>query len=185
MTTIILHFRYLNYLQGERPIIKEQNINSEIRSPKVQLISSDGKNLGIMDTRKALLEASRLNLDLVQIAFKDGTPICQILDYGKYKYEQHKKQMESKKKQPKNVIKEIRLTPRIEKHDVDIKIRKILEFMEDNCTVRVSMSFKGRENAHKDIGLKVIDAFRHIAGTHASELSSMGNQISLTLTKAN
>jgi len=107
------------------------------------------------------------------------------MDYGKYRYELQKKQSEAKKKQPKNVVKEIRLTPRIEQHDIEIKIRKISEFVSEGCTVRVSMSFKGRENAHKDIGAKVMGAFRHIPGTNCSDLSSMGNQISLTLTKVN
>jgi translation initiation factor IF-3 len=124
-------------------------------------------------------------MDLVQIAYKDGTPICQIMDYGKYKYQLQKKQNESKKKQPKNVMKEIRLTPRIEPHDIQIKIAKIIEFIEDNCTVRISMSFKGRENAHKNIGVKILEAFKNIPGTTSSEMSSMGNQISLTVTKAN
>ena len=105
------------------------------------------------------------------------------MDYGKYRYEQQKKQANAKKNQPKNIIKEIRLSPRIEKHDIEIKIRKIKEFISDNATVRVSMNFKGRENSHKDIGLKIIEEFKHIPGTNASEINFMGNQISLVLTK--
>jgi len=121
---------------------------------------------------------------LVQIAFKDGLPVCQIMDYGKHKYQQQKKINESKKKQPKNIIKEVRLTPRIEQHDIKIKLAKIDQFIDDNCTVRVSMNFKGRENAHKEIGIKILEAFKTIPGTTVSELGLMGNQISLTLTKA-
>ena len=112
-------------------------------------------------------------------------PICKLMNYGKYKYEQHKKQNEAKKKQPKNVVKEIRLTPRIEKHDIDIKLKKISEFIKDNNTVRVSMNFKGRENAHKDVGIKVMENFKNIPGINSSEFNFMGNQISIILTKAN
>ena len=151
----------------------------------MQLISADGKNLGIIDTGFAIYQAAMSNMDLVQIAFKDGTPICQIMDYGKHKYQLHKKQNESKKKQPKNITKEIRLTPRIEPHDIQIKLTKISEFIKNNCNVRVSMNFKGRENAHKDIGMKIMEVFKTVPGTNASELNFMGSQISLTLTKAN
>jgi translation initiation factor IF-3 len=166
-------------------ILKENNINSAIRSLKVQLISVEGKNIGLIDTRTALYEAAKENLDLVQIAFNNNIPICQIMDYGKFKYEQHKKQVEAKKKQPKNIVKEIKLTPRIEKHDIEIKVRKTLEFIKADCTVRVSISFRGRENTHKEIGYKIIENFKNLPGVETSETSSFGNQISLTLTKAN
>jgi len=120
-------------------------------------------------------------LDLVQIAFKD-VPICQILDYGKFKYSQHKKLVELKKKQPKHVVKEIKLTPRIEQHDVDIKIKRTKELLDDNCTVRVSMFFKGRENNYKVNGLKILEMFK-MQGYNNTEIKQEGNVISMTLTK--
>jgi translation initiation factor IF-3 len=121
----------------------------------------------------------------VQIAYKDDMPIAQLLDYGKYKYQQHKKQMEAKKKQPKNVVKEIRLSPRIDPHDIQIKINQISEFIKSDYTVRVSMNFKGRENTHKNIGIQIMETFKTIPGTTYSELTSIGNQIILTLVKSN
>lgn len=170
---------------GDIPIIKEQNINSDITANQVQLISNDGKNLGIVNTNAALYQASTTGLDLVQIAYKDGIPICQIIDFSKFKYEQQKKQKEAKKKQPKNVVKEVRLSPRIDPHDIQIKINQILEFIKSDYTVRVSMNFKGRENTHKNIGIQIMETFKAIPGTTYSELTSIGNQIILTLVKSN
>ena len=116
---------------------------------------------------------------MVQIGIKDGIPICQIIDYGKYKYRQEKK----KNKQPKHVTKEIQLTPRIEKNDIDVKLKKVKEFLEDGCTVKVSMNFRGRENTHQDIGIKVMDNFK-IKEANVSAMRQEGNSISLILTKA-
>ena len=116
----------------------------------------------------------------MQIGIKDGIPVCQIIDYGKFKYRQDKK----KKKQPKHVTKEIQLTPRIEQHDVDIKLNKVRTFLEDGCTVKVLMNFKGRENTHKDIGIKVMDNFK-IKEANVSAMKYEGNSICLILTKAN
>lgn len=139
--------------------------------------------MGLVDTRTALAQAVNQNLDLVQIGIKDNIPVCQIIDYGKYKYKQDKKLADAKKKQPKHVIKEIRLTPRIEQHDVDIKVRKAKTFLEEGCTVKVSMNFKGRENTHKDIGVKIMDNFK-FEEANVSAIKYEGNTIFLILTKA-
>jgi translation initiation factor IF-3 len=158
--------------------IKDNNVNSQIKAPRVQLISAEGNNLG---TVEALKKAQYEGLDLVQIAFKE-MPVCQIMDYSKHKYEQKKKLSEQKKKQQKNVVKEIRLTPRIEQHDIDIKIRRAKEFLEDNCNVRVSMSFKGRENNYKEHGKKIMEQFI-IPGYNHTGIKTDGNIMSVTLGK--
>ena len=185
MTSIRPDSYLLTFTSRSIPILKEQNINQEISSNQVQLISSDGKNLGIVNTSFALYQANIQNLDLVQIAYKDGTPICQILEYSKFKYEQQKKQKEAKKKQLKIIQKEIRLSPRIEEHDIKIKISKISELIAENAIVRVSMQFRGRENNYKNLGIDIMEKFKNIPGTTASEMNFTGNQIALTLTKVN
>lgn len=104
------------------------------------------------------------------------------MDYGKFRYTQQKKQAELRKRQPKNVLKEIKLTPRIEQHDIEIKVRRAKEFLEDNCSVRVSMSFRGRENNYKPQGIKILEQFK-IEGYHSTDVRAEGNIISIILGK--
>ena len=144
------------------------------------LIDADGNNVGVTDTRRALFMAREQDLDLVEISRNQKGSVCKILDYGKYKYEMAKKNKE--KQQSKVEVKEVRLTPRIDQHDIDIKKKQIMKWLDDHCKVVVSVHFKGRERAYKEQGFKILENFK-IEGASIIGPTSEGNQISITLTK--
>ena len=121
------------------------------------MIDSDGTQLGIMDTRSAIARAQEKGLDLVEVAPQASPPVCKILDYGKYKYEQKKKQKASKKKQSSHQIKEIQLRPRTDEHDIDTKVRHILRFLEEQQKVKITVRFRGREAAYSDLGYQILN----------------------------
>ena len=127
-------------------------------------------------------QAKEENLDLVQIAYKDNLPICKIMDYSKFKYEQKKKHSEMKKNQPKNVLKEIKLSARIDKHDIDIKVNRVKQLLEQNCMVKVSVAFRGRENNYREQGFKILQNFK-IEGYHFSEMKMEGHIVFMTIGK--
>lgn len=127
--------------------------------------------------------AEDADLNLIQIGFQNNIPVCRIANYGKFKYKQLKEEAESRKKQPKNVIKEIKLSPRIDTHDVEIKMRKVQELLNDNFSVKVLMQFKGRENTHREVGIKILENFKKI-NANVSSYQYEGNTIFLNLTKA-
>lgn len=137
-----------------RPREKEDEIriNHRIRVREVRLIGADGSQLGIMETRKALEMAQNLGLDLCEVSPKAKPPVCKILDYGKFKYEQKKKKSAAKKKQAVTTLKEVQFRPRTDTHDIDYKVRNILRFLEEGNKVKVSIRFRGREMAHTEIG---------------------------------
>ena len=145
------------------------------------MIGADGQ-MRLMETYAALNMARHENLDLVEVSMKDGLPLCKLIDYGKHKYELTKKQSENKKRQTQHALKEIRLTPRIEQHDIDIKINQVKKFLEENHKVQVSVSFKGRENSHKELGFKVLEAFK-LEGVTIIGPKSEGNSIYMILQK--
>lgn len=132
-------------------------VNHEIRAKEVRLIDSNGTQLGILELKKALEEAESRGLDLVEVSPDSKPPVCKILDFGKYRFEQSKKIKESKKKQKVILTKEIRLRPKIEEHDYNTKLRQAIGFLQRGNKVKISMRFKGRELAHTDIGRNVID----------------------------
>ncbi|MDG2769742.1 translation initiation factor IF-3, partial [Vibrio parahaemolyticus] len=132
------------FLWGCR-IIKELQINEEIREKEVRLIDVDGTQLGIVPIKKALEIANERRLDLVNVAPTANPPVCRILDYGKYKYELTKKEKEARKNQKIINVKEIRLTPNIEEHDLQVKANRAIEFLKDGDKVKVTVRFKGRE----------------------------------------
>ena len=132
-------------------IIKELQINEEIREKEVRLIDVEGEQLGVVDTRKALEIAEGKNLDLVKIAPTAKPPVCKIMDYGKYKYELAKKEKEARKNQKVINVKEIRLTPNIEIHDLNVKAKRANEFLKSGDKVKVSVRFRGREMGHTNI----------------------------------
>ncbi len=160
--------------------MRDNRINEQIRSFKVLLVEENGMQL--MDTRIAMNMAIAANLDLVEVSQKDGWPLCKLLDYGKFKYEQAKKLAENKKNQPKNILKEIRLSPRIDKHDIGIKVNQVKKFLEENCKVQVSVNFRGRENSYKEIGYEILNNFK-IEGANVTGPKTEGNSITILLTK--
>ncbi|MDY6064972.1 MAG: translation initiation factor IF-3 [Finegoldia sp.] len=147
-------------------VIKDLQINNEIRSPKVRLINSDGEQVGVVPTKEAQKIADDSHLDLVNVAPGANPPVCKILDYGKYRYDLEKKEKESKKKQKVINIKEVRLSPNIDTHDLQVKANQANKFLKDGDRVKVSVRFRGRELGHKDMGRIVLDKFVELTGEY-------------------
>ncbi|MBC9783753.1 translation initiation factor IF-3 [Heliobacterium chlorum] len=131
---------------------KDLRINEEIRVREVRLVGTDGEQLGILAVRDALRMAQERNLDLVEVAPMAKPPVCRIMDYGKYKFEQSKREREARKKQKIVSIKEVKLRPNIEDHDFDTKARNAIRFLEDGDKVKVTIMFRGREITHPELG---------------------------------
>ena len=140
-------------------ISKENKINEEIRDREVRVIGSDGNQLGIMPTAKALEMAFGQNLDLVKIAPQATPPVCKMIDYGKYRFEQTKREKEARKNQRVVEIKEIRLSLNIDTHDFETKVGHATRFLKEGNKVKVSIRFRGREMAHTNLGLEVHKRF--------------------------
>jgi len=128
-----------------------------IKLKEVRVINSDGEQLGVLDTREAIKRAEEQGLDLVEVAPTAKPPVCRIMDFGKYKYEMAKKAAESRKHQTVIVVKEIKLRPRTDDHDVNFKMNNIKRFLEEGNKVKVTVMFRGREMAHIDHGRKVLE----------------------------
>jgi translation initiation factor IF-3 len=143
-------------LSGGDLIVKELNINSEIRATTVRVID-EGKQLGIIPLSDALEMAAKAGLDLVEVSPNSTPPVCRIMDYGKFRYQQSKKQQVAKKSQSIIQVKEIRIRPKTEEHDLQVKIRQIRKFLGQNDKVKVAMMFRGREIAYADMGRKIMD----------------------------
>ena len=137
--------------------VKEMRTNEQIRVREVRLIGSEGNQLGIMPTAEALRLAQEAGSDLVEIAPQASPPVCKILDYGKYRFEQEKKEKESRKRQKLIKMKEIRMQPKIEKHDLAFKTKHVKEFLDEGNKVKVTVRFRGRELAHTELGRDVLD----------------------------
>ncbi len=131
-------------------------INEQIRVREVRLIDENGEQKGIVPTLEALKMAREQSLDLVEVAPTANPPACKILDYGKYRFEMEKKLRESKKKQKLQELKEIRMQPKIDDHDLDFKSKHVKEFLADGDKVKVTIRFRGRELAHTELGLVVL-----------------------------
>lgn len=132
------------------------NINDQIATDKVRLIDSEGEMKGVFPTSKAIEMAVDEGLDLVEVSPNADPPVCKIMDYGKYKYEQQKKASEARKKQKVVDVKEVKISPRIEKHDYEVKMRNARRFLESGDKVKVSMRLRGREMAHQEIGFDLL-----------------------------
>ena len=143
-------------------IIKELQINDEIRSKEVRLIDSDGEQKGIVSLSKALNMAREKNLDLVNVAPTANPPVCKIIDYGKYKYETMKKEKESRKNQRIINVKEVRLSPNIDTHDLNVKAKRANDFLSKGDKVKVTVRFRGRELGHTAIGKEVLEIFAEL-----------------------
>ena len=124
--------------------------------PQVRLIDENGQMIGVVSRREALNRAMESGLDLVEVSPTADPPVCKILDYGKFKYEEQKKKNEARKKQKIIEVKEIKLRPSIDDHDYDVKMRAMNKFIEEGDKVKVTMRFRGRELAHQDIGMNVL-----------------------------
>ena len=135
-------------------------VNEEIRVPLVRLIDQDGEMQGVMSARDAVLRAYAVGLDLLEISPNADPPVCKILDFGKYKYELQKKKNEAKKKQKVIEIKEIKVRPNIDENDYQVKMRAMKSFIEEGDKVKVTLRFRGREMAHQDIGIRVLERIR-------------------------
>ncbi|GBQ24361.1 translation initiation factor 3 [Acetobacter estunensis NRIC 0472] len=135
-------------------------VNEEIRIPQVRLIDQDGEMIGVLPTRDALARAYGVGLDLLEISPNAEPPVCKILDYGKYKYEQQKKRNEARKKQKVIEIKEVKVRPNIDENDYQVKMRAMKSFLDDGDKVKVTLRFRGREMAHQELGVKVLERIR-------------------------
>ncbi len=130
--------------------------NEFIQTPKVRVIDENGENLGVMYTREAIEQAAEVGLDLVEISPNADPPVAKFLDIGRYKYEAQKKAAEQRKKQKTQEIKEIKMRPNIDDHDYDTKMKKVFEFLEEGDKVKVTLRFRGRELAHPELGMKLL-----------------------------
>lgn len=150
---------------GVSAISKESlRINEEIRIREVRVTGSNGEQLGIMLTRDALKLAEDQHLDLVEVAPKARPPVCRIMDFGKYRYEQQKRDKEARKKQKIITIKEVKLRPNIEQHDFDVKLKNAQRFIEEGNKVKVTVMFRGRELSHPELGSTILNKMSEALG---------------------
>lgn len=147
--------------------INELMINEQIKDKEIRVISDDGEQLGIMSSREALAIADERNLDLVKISPNAKPPVCKIMNYSKFKFDKAKKEKEARKKQKVVSVKELRLSPNIDKHDVQVKVKKAIEFLKNGDKVKISIKFRGRELGHTEIATDIMNDF-------ASQVSEFG-----------
>lgn len=160
----------------------EPRINREITSSSIRLVDHNGNMVGVVSVIEGIRMAEQVGLDLVEISPNAVPPVCKILDYGKYRYEVQKKAQEARKKQKVIQIKEIKLRPTIDKHDLDIKVKHAIEFIEDGDKVRFTLRFRGREMDHQNLGYKVLDQVQEVMAEHGkieSPPRSEGKQLSM------
>ncbi|MBC7157368.1 MAG: translation initiation factor IF-3 [Rhodobacteraceae bacterium] len=132
-------------------------VNDRIRAPEIRLIGAEGENLGVMAPSRAVTLAQEAGLDLVEISPTATPPVCKIMDFGKFKYEQQKREAEARKKQKIIEIKEIKFRPGTDTHDYDVKMRSVKKFLEEGDKVKVTLRFRGREMAHQQLGLELLN----------------------------
>ena len=147
-------------------------INEDIRDKEVRLVSSDGRQLGIMSSRDALSVAAKAGLDLVKISPKANPPVCKVMDYGKYRFEQSKREKEARKNQHVIEVKEIRMSPSIGENDFNTKLKNAQKFLRDGDRVKVTVRFRGREMAHTNIGEQLLRKFAE----QCAELANLDKQ---------
>jgi translation initiation factor IF-3 len=134
-------------------------INEEIRDREVRVVDQNGEQLGVMSSREALAMAEERQLDLVKIAPQARPPVCKLMDYGKYRFEQSKKEREFRKNQKVITVKEVRLSATIEDHDIDVKFKNAVKFLKEGNKVKVTIRFRGRQITHSEIGRQVMTEF--------------------------
>jgi translation initiation factor IF-3 len=143
-------------------------VNGKIRAREVRVIGIDGKQLGVLSLGDALTMARTNGVDLVEIAASANPPVCRLVDYGKFRYEQAKRDKESKKHQHANKVKEVQLSPKIDPHDLATKVVHAIDFLSEDMKVKVTLKFRGREMAHTEFGFQVVERF-------LSEISGFGH----------
>ncbi len=148
-------------------IADELRVNDKIRAREVRVVAPDGSQIGVKQLNEAQWLADQLGLDLVEVAPDANPPVCKILDYGKYKYEQSVRAREARKKQTRTVIKEVKFRPKIDHHDFEVKRQRAERFLEEGDKVKVTMQFRGREVTHPEIGLSLLERL-------AKELADFG-----------
>jgi translation initiation factor IF-3 len=147
-------------------------VNDRIRSPEIRLIGADGENVGVVTPARALVLAAEAGLDLVEISPNADPPVCKIMDFGKFKYEQQKKEAEARKKQKIIEIKEIKFRPGTDTHDYEVKMRSVMKFLDEGDKVKVTLRFRGREMAHQELGLDLLKRVEADVGD-AGKIESM------------
>lgn len=140
-------------------IVKEVAINWEIKAPEVRVIDPDGKQVGVLPVKEAIKIAEERGLDLVEVAPNSQPPVCRIMNYGKYKYQQSKRTQEARKHQTVIHIKEVKVRPRTEEHDFLFKLRHVKRFLDEGNKVKISILFRGREIAHPEFGKELLNRF--------------------------
>jgi translation initiation factor IF-3 len=167
--------------RGRKSIVKELLTNRRIRAREVRLIGEDGEQLGVVPLQKALQMAYERGLDLVQVASTMTPPVCRLLDYGKYKYEQTKKERKAKRGQRVGLLKEVRLRPKIEEHDLQAKIRTTKKLLEEGNKVRLFLRFRGREVIYPELGWNVLRKVAEASKELAVVSSSVNDERSIAL----
>ena len=132
-------------------------MNERIRAAEIRLIGADGENVGVVSPERAMDMAAEAGLDLVEISPNANPPVCKIMDFGKFKYEQQKRESEARKKQKTIDVKEVKFRPNTDTHDYDVKMRNVLRFLEGGDKVKVTLRFRGREMAHQNLGRELLE----------------------------
>jgi len=140
-------------------------VNDRIRAPEIRLIGADGENIGVVTPSRAMMLAEEAGLDLVEISPNAEPPVCKIMDFGKFKYEQQKREAEARKKQKIIEIKEIKFRPGTDEHDYQVKMRSVLKFLEEGDKVKITLRFRGREMAHQQLGMELLNRVSADVGT--------------------
>ena len=159
-------------------------INEDIRAPRVLLIDHNGEKQGIMPTSAAIEAAQEVGLDLVEVSPNSDPPVCKVLDFGKFKFQEQKKKNEARKRQKVVEVKEIKLRPNIDTHDYDVKAKAMHRFFEEGDKVKVTLRFRGRELAHPELGMKLLQQVKEDTQTIAkveAEPKLEGRQMMMVL----
>ncbi len=155
-------------IQGLKPIARRPHnapptrdtgprVNDRIRSPEIRLIGAEGENVGVVTPAVGMQMADEVGLDLVEISPNAKPPVCKIMDFGKFKYEQQKRESEARKKQKIIEVKEVKFRPNTDTHDYDVKMRNVFRFLDNGDKVKITLRFRGREMAHQDLGRKLLN----------------------------
>ncbi len=142
-----------------KPVRVENRINTQIKSSEVRVVGPEGEQLGILPIQEARRKAEELGVDLVEVAPKAKPPVCKVMDYGKFRYQQQKRAHEAKRKQTVIQVKEVKIRPKIDEHDYQFKLNHVKRFLEHGDKAKISVVFRGREIVHRDLGRKLLDRF--------------------------
>jgi translation initiation factor IF-3 len=166
---------------------RELRVNERVRAREVRVIDEDGQVVGVMSSAQALAMAREQNVDLVEVSPMATPPVCRLMDYGRFKYEQAKKENEARKRQKTSELKEIRLSPKTDDHDIAVKVRKVEEFLGEGDKVKVVVRFRGREMAHPELGRRLLEQMmadvKNIAVVERTPIME-GRMMSMILSKA-